>query len=197
MLPDFPTIKSEIAYFVNQVLRAMARDEPLLSQIKQEHHLEGDKWLSYTVDGEADASKYLEGTGEFTITRQDIISKGPAAFIESVRSAAEQLKEQQAKMVFKKLDEITSKTGNVVKGTGAPFTPEDMFRALEKVHIDFDEEGKPHMPTMVVSPQLGAYIKVKLPEWKANDTYNKKFDDILRKKKAEWHAREDRRKLVD
>jgi len=48
-----------------------------------------------------------------------------------------------------------------------------------------------------VSPNLGAKLKEKLPEWEANSEYKKRFEDLIERKRKEWNDRESNRKLVD
>ena len=122
MLPDFPKIKEKFKEAINHYLQNLIRQESFLSQIKEEHHFEGNKMSSGTKDGELDQSEYKEISGELSIKKEDIIAKGPMAFIENVCNTAEEIKKQKAKLVFEKLKEVTDKTGNVINGKGQPFT---------------------------------------------------------------------------
>jgi len=197
MLPDFPKIKEKLKEAINRYLQNLVRQEPFLSQIRVEHHFEGNRMSSGTEDGELDQSEYKEISGEFSIKKEDIIAKGPMAFIENVYNTAEEIKKQKAKLVFEKLKEVTDKTGNVVNGKGQPFTFDLFIEMLEKIWIDFDDQGKPLLPTVVVSPELGAKLKEKLPEWESNPEYKERFEDLIERKRKEWNDRESNRKLVD
>jgi hypothetical protein len=84
-----------------------------------------------------------------------------------------------------------------VNGKGQPFTFELFLETLEKISIDFDDQGNPYLPTVVVSPELGAKLKSKLPEWEANPDYDKRFKELIERKRKEWNDRESHRKLVD
>ena len=197
MLPDFPKIKEKLKKAINRYLQNLVRQEPFLSQIREERHFEGNRMTLKTQDGELDQSEYKEISGELSIKKEDIITKGPMAFIENVYNTAEEIKKQKAKLVFDKLKEVTDKTGNVVNGKGQPFTFDLFIESLEKIWIDFDDQGRPYLPTLVVSPNLGAKLKEKLPEWEANSEYKKRFEDLIEKKRKEWNDRESNRKLVD
>ncbi len=197
MLPDFPKIKERFVEATNRYLQNLIRQEPLLSQIREERHFEGNKMSSKTENGELDQSSYKEISGKFSIKREDIIDKGPMAFVENIQNIAEEIKKQKAKLMFDKLNEITDKTGNVVNGKGQPFTPDLFMEMLNKIWVDFDDQGNPYLPTIVVSPEMGAKLKEKLPEWEANPEYKKKFEELIKRKRKEWNDRESHRKLVD
>ena len=53
------------------------------------------------------------------------------------------------------------------------------------------------MPQLVVSPQMGATLREKIPEWEKDLEHKKKFDELIEKKRKEWNDRESHRKLVD
>lgn len=197
MLPDFPKIKEKFKLAINKYLKNLVRQEPLLSQIREQRHFEGNKMTSKTEDGELDNTSYKEISGGYSIKREDVIAKGTMAYIENIQSVAEELKKQQAKLLFDKISEVTKKTGNIVNGKGQPFSFEIFIETMEKIQIDFDEMGKPYLPTLVVSPQLGDKLNEKLPEWESNPEYKKKLDEVIERKRQEWNDRESNRKLVD
>ena len=71
-----------------------------------------------------------------------------------------------------------------------------MWDMLEKIHIDFDKNGQPRMPNMVIHPDTLERIRPKLAEWEADPAIKKRRIEILAKKKEEWRDRESNRKLV-
>ena len=197
MLPDFPRIKKRHAEAINRYLRQLIRQDALFADIKEERQFEGDRMAMKTQDGEIDLTSYKEISGSHTIKREDVIAKGPMAFIENVHEMVEAVKKQKAQLFFQKMHEITQKTGNIVDGKGQPFTHDTFIETLKKMWIDFDEHGKPMMPTIVVSPELGEKIKERIPEWEANPEYKKQFEEVIEAKRKEWNDRESHRKLVD
>jgi len=155
--------------------------------------------MSYkTVDGEADETNYHEvASSEYLVKREDVIAKGAMAYVENIRSAAEEMKKQKAQYLLEKIKEVANKTGNIVDGQGRPFSFELFVESLKKIWIEFDENGKPHMPTMVVPPEIGEKLRVLLPEWEKNLEYKKIMEEIIEAKRKEWNDRESHRKLVD
>lgn len=197
MLPDFPGVKERLLRIVNRYLQRLIREEPFLSEIREERHFEGNKISSRTDEGNLDESGYIEMSGNMVVKKEEIIVKGPAALVEKIKETAEQIKKQKAEVVFKKLNEITEQAGTVVNAKGGPFTFDLFLESLKKIRIDFDDQGNPHMPTLVMSPVLAARIKEKIPEWESAPKYKKQFDEIMVQKKKEWDDRESNRKLAD
>lgn len=197
MLPDFPKIKEKFREGINQYLKGLVRQEPLFSQMKEVPVFEGNRMASRTENGILDQSSYEEISGEYSISRQDVIAKGPWAFIENIHKVAEEIKKQRAGLFFRKLEQVTDKTGNIINGKGQPFTFDLFIKSLEKVQIDFDDEEKPYLPAFVFAPEMAAQVKQKLPEWFANAEYKKRFDELIERKREEWRDRESNRKLVD
>lgn len=197
MLPDFPRIKERHAEAINQYLRKLTRQDPLFSGIREERQFEGNRMAIKTEDGEVDQTPYKEVSSSYSIKKEDVIAKGPKAFIENIHEMVEEVKKQKAQLFFEKMEEITKKTGNIVDGKGQPFTHEMFIETLKKIWIEFDEQGKPMLPTIVVSPELGLKIKEKIPKWEANPEYKKQFEEVIEAKRKEWNDRESHRKLVD
>jgi hypothetical protein len=197
MLPDFPKIKLKFQEELTRYLRNLIRQEPLLSQIRQVRMFEGNKLSTRDETGEIDKSPFQDFSAELQIDRKDIIAKGILAYLEKLTNVAEQIQKQQAKMVFENIEKVTKRIGNVVDGRGRPFDFEMFYEGIEKVQIEFDDTGKPHLPTFFVDPKLGAKIKEMMPQWQQNKDYERQMTDLLNRKKVEWNDRESNRKLVD
>jgi hypothetical protein len=198
MLPDFPKIKKKHVEAISRLLKEALQQDPLFAGIREEHHHEGTRMSYKTVDGEADETDYSAVvSSEFLVKREDVIAKGAMAYVENIRTAAEEMKKQKASFFFDKMKEVTDKTGNVVDGKGQPFSFELFVDSIRKIWIEFDESGKPHMPTMVVSPEIGERLRVLLPDWENNPVYKKIIDEVIEQKRKVWNDRESYRKLVD
>jgi hypothetical protein len=197
MLPDFPKIKKKHVEAMNKLLKEALQD-PLFSGIREEHHFEGTGMSYKTVDGEAHEANYQEvASSEYLVKREEVIAKGAMAYVENIRSAAEEMKKQKAQYLFEKIKEVTDKTGNVVDGKGRPFSFELFVESIKKIWMEFDEKGNPHMTTVVVPPEIGEKLRVLLPEWKKNPEYKKIMEEVIEAKRKEWNDRESHRKLVD
>ena len=197
MLPDYPSIKKKIQKkFVEAIKREIQKD-PLLSQIKIRHVHEGDILTSSTMDGYSERVEYKLISAKLAITNEEIINKGPNAFFSRVDVIAREMAKQQSQLFFKKMDEVTERTGQVVDAKSKPLSPQLILKVLEKIAIDFDEYGNPIFPTLFLSPKQYEKIKDKIPKWESDPELRKKHRELIEKKRREWIDRESRRKLVD
>ena len=147
--------------------------------------------------GDTEESDYELFSGALEVNHQDLIERGPIALVEGLKKLAEDLSSQQSKMVFERLDQITDRTGNVVDAEGQAINPDLILQSLEKIEIDFSEDGQPRLPTLVVSPEHYERLKEKMLEWEKDEHYKRRFDELIERKRQEWRDRESHRKLVD
>jgi len=197
MLPDFAHLKGTIRKAFDQRMRRLVRQDPLLSMIKERRIHEGDRWAVRRGDGTFDESGPHEICDRYPIDATAVKEKGLSAILPSQEAAAERVRHQQEGVLFDRMKTVIEETGNVVDAGGQPFSFELFLNLLRKVDIDFDENGKPHMPALVVSPEMGAIIANQIPEWQQNEAKLADFEGVLQKKKEEWLARESLRKLAD
>jgi hypothetical protein len=198
MLPDFPNIKAKIIKDLNQYIRKLTSQDSFMSTIKAEKHFEGNKMLSIMSDGQKDETEYREfRTSTIEINKTDVLTKGgPQCLLEHAQSMAEELKQQKSKLLFETLNSITDKSGQITQGKGE-LTPNVLLEALDKLEIDFDENGQFEAPSLVVSPEMYAKLQSKIPEWDKDVIHRKKYDALIERKRKEWNDRESNRKLVD
>ena len=197
MLPDFPKIKNKFKHGIDVYMRNLVRQDPIFSQIREEMHFEGNRMETKTMDGDVDADGYKEITGEIKINKDEIIEKGPLAFIQNIQQTAEEIKKQKAEMLLKKVSEISAKVGTNVDAKGEPLTFDVFMKVLDKLWIDFDENGNPRMPTLVISPKMAEKMKERIIQWEKDLGCKKRYDALIDRKRREWNDRESHRKLVD
>lgn len=197
MLPDFPKLKDKCEDALTRLMRDLARKDGLIAMIPVGRDFEGDKMSSGQVDGNVRDSEYTTIQSETSISKEEVIEKGFGAYIERAQNVAEDMKRQQTQMIFRQLKEATEATGNVVDNKGGPLTQDTYLQAIETVWIEFADDGKPQMPSLVTGPELYKKLEVLFPQWLADPAFNKRLEEILAKKKKEWDDREGNRKLVD
>ena len=198
MLPDFPMLKRKIQEMTEKDMQKQVYQDSILSRIRREQLFEGNRSSMKTEDGKTEESNYRKFSAPYSLEREDIINKGHVVFIENIRDEMiENVRGQQIRQLFDIVGKAAEKSGNVVNGKGQPITFERFLELFEKVQIDFDEEGNPHGLSIATDPSMFAKIEKKLQEWENNPEYNKKYEEILEKKRKEYHDRESRRKLVD
>jgi hypothetical protein len=199
MLPDFPSIKSQLQTLVSKRLQYRVRaGDPVVAMIGHSIQHEGDRRIYGTVEGKQKELDYKKLESSFSISGDEIKSLTLVDIIKRIDKAAEEMSGHMARTIFTTINQVTEEAGTIIDGGGKPFTFETFLEALDKVGIDFDEETKqPHMPALVMSPDLFAKIKDKIPEWEKNEEYTRRFNEIMKQKYEEWYARECNRKLVD
>ena len=106
------------------------------------------------ADGYDDESPMKLIQSAFEISNEDLIKYGPKIVLDKADQVANEFIEQQSKAWVSKLDEITKVTGNIVDGEGKSLSPEVILKTLEKMHIDFREDGKPKLPSLVMRARL-------------------------------------------
>lgn len=197
MLPDFPKIKRKWSTLFVWTVRERVHNASFVSQIRKIRHFEGDGMKVTDATGDTEESDYELFSGALEVNHQDLIERGPIALVEGLKKLAEDLSSQQSKMVFERLDQITDRTGNVVDAEGQAINPDLILQSLEKIEIDFSEDGQPRLPTLVVSPEHYERLKEKMLEWEKDEHYKRRFDELIERKRQEWRDRESHRKLVD
>lgn len=188
MLPDFLKLKTEISKNISKYLSTLIKQEPFLAHMQHAIHHEGNTMSGISEDGFMDNSGYQTFSAETKADREDIIKNGPIAFIKNIQMVAEEMKKEQAGFVIKKLNEITQATGNIIEGKSQPFSFDLFIQMIEKVLIDFNDNGDPYMPTAFVSTATAIKLKDELPKWDTNPEYKQRMDAVIEKKRNVRHS---------
>lgn len=196
MLPDYPEIKKRIQTKFERLINEESKKGSFLSVIHEKRIYEGDLLESTSIDGYLDKREYVEISETFSVTKEEIIEKGFDAYFEQIPEIAQKIKDSKEKQIIAKIDEVTDRVGNVINGKSKSFA-ENYLEALEKMSISFDEYGFPIIPTFIVSSGFYEKSKDEFSAFYDDPVVQKKFEDIIHKKKGEWLDREDNRKLVD
>jgi len=105
---------------------------------------------------------------------------------------AESFLRDMTQTMFSTLSKVTDFTGNVVDGKGKGITHEMLLEMLEKIHIDFDQDGNPQLPSMIIHPDMAkAFEKLKSDE----DMYKARYEEIITKKREAYYAEKGHRGL--
>jgi hypothetical protein len=131
MLPNFPTVKKKIGDDFNKKIREKVSSAPFLSQIRRKRVHEGNILTSSSMEGYTESSEYERISSGFSIKTDEIIEKGVGAFFSQIDKISEELIKQQSQVIFKKMDEVTERTGNIVNAKGKGIYPEIILEALE------------------------------------------------------------------
>lgn len=102
------------------------------------------------------------------------------------------LLEDMTKNMFATITQITDFTGNVVDGKGKGLSYEMLLEMLEKIYIDFDEEGNPRLPSMVIHPDMAKSFEKLISE---EPLYKKRYEEIISRKRESFYAEKGSRGL--
>jgi hypothetical protein len=197
MLPDYPNLKRQFRKRLLQVMeRKISQRAPLAGRIPHYRQVEGSETSYEDHLGIIRDSKAQEVRAAFTIPRNLPPLKTIQQVFEALEAAAEDMARQSETMIFQKLDESTREVGNVLDAGGRPFDPAMLLEMLDSIWIDFDENGKPEMPTIVLHPDMFNSIKDRFQELEADRDFMAKRAEIIARKREEWRDRESHRKLV-
>jgi hypothetical protein len=199
-LPRYPELKKKLAKMLMDYFEREARQElgPLKDVRRFTQH-EGKTLTHNTLDNSNKDKelKYVEFKTEYKVAYADVPEMGAEGVLKLLQEQAKKFGAQQAKHQYKVISQTTEEVGNVVNNGGNPFSIDSFFEVMEKIQIEFDEFGKPNMPTMVVSSEGAERAKEVIQQSENDPDAKKRMDELLAKKKEEYNAEQARRKLVD
>jgi hypothetical protein len=125
------------------------------------------------------------------MNRMDIEEYNMETLSEQLYSIAIQQLSAMQKMLIDGMNKITHFTGNVVDAKGAKLSPEHVIEMIEQIHIDFDEEGEPRLPSLLPSPKLAEGLK----QMKWTKQQEERLEQIIEEKRAKHYAKKCHRRL--
>jgi len=198
MLPDFPDVKNELDRRASLLIKLdMALSDPIMREIRTTIQHEGDQHTYGTVQGDVRALEYQKIESMMEILKDELPSLSVDQIFERVKLVAEDMTRQMAQGMFNRISEITKETGTSVSAGGRPITLDLFLETIDRMEIDFNEEtGEPTFQ-IVAHPDMMPKFKELDAEFRANPEYQSRHEEIMKRKKEEWHEREARRALVD
>jgi len=193
MQKRFPRLERELEEVLIKYVSEVADEfSPLMKDIPTQRLFEGNASSAIREDGERDETEMRQFSTELQIPTDTILYGTINDIAEIFTPLGRELVSQKERVLFQSVEEWTEKTGNVVNSEGKPFSMEKLLELFEKIHIDFDDQGKPRMPTFVAGKEIMEQFR-RLSE---EPVHQRAFNAIMVRKKAEWLAREADRTLV-
>ena len=149
------------------------------------------------ADGSKDNQPYHQIEGLMTVEISEVPSLTPDKIREKLDKIADEMARQMSQNMFAEISRVTKEVGNEVNAEGQPLTQGLFLKMLEKMDMDFDDNGNWNPPTIIMHPDLWEAKKNELKSWETDEVFLTKQKLIIEKKKEEWHDRENHRKLVD
>ncbi|MYB02572.1 hypothetical protein F4X90_23260 [Candidatus Poribacteria bacterium] len=192
MLPDFPKTKAKLGKMIrSEMKKAHFRHMgPFADSPKTIIH-EGNKVILIRADGSTDEMNMKKTEAVVEIKQEEIEEMTHEKVLDKIDTMARELAKQMAKIGYEVLDRATEEIGNVVSVDG-PLSLNDFWESLEKMHIDFDEEGQPSGLRLVAHPKMSSTLEGIYSQIESHPHYQ----EIMERKREEWRVRENNRALV-
>jgi hypothetical protein len=152
MLPDFPSTKKIVHDAHSRIMfKAMNAARGIFSDVRVRPIKEGTQTAIRRPGGKVADTKMHKLQVSQTIPMSAVETWTDQQVIEHYEKMGQQMGEKQARTTYEEINKVTEETGNVIDAKGA-LTADVFFEAIEKIWIEFDSEGKPRLPTMVIHP---------------------------------------------
>ena len=189
-----PEYSYAVAKFVHEgVSRLMEAKDEVWARIP---HAEPRETIPITQNtmpsGEVVESKPIMTQAKFVVSYDDIRACNGDALAVQMDSAAEDNLAVVMPRFFDLLGRTSEAAGTATDLGGKPFTFEVYLASIEKTDMDFDENGNPEWPALIVHPDFAEYLS-SLPPPTAEQ--QKQLDDLIERKRREYHARRRHRNL--
>jgi len=197
MLPDYPEIKRRIHKSLTTRMQTICNGPPPFSDVGRQTLFEGNRNKIVRNDGTISDSTFEEISSKISIDLDNYENMTFDEILNKIDQCALDMAKQQSQYLFQTIDEAVKSVGNTIDCKGEIFNPDHIFRMLDKITIDFNSDGTPNMPLLVVgAPEVGnKWIEVQ--ETIENTPELKKImEELIDKKRMEWLDRENSRKLV-
>lgn len=192
-------MKAELNKALAAASRAWLTSSPFLRSIKRHFQHEGNELRYTTMDGEPRQTEYRQLEESISATAEQMSKLSSEDVFKMVLGAAESVARQATQGAFETLNAEIEAAGNAV-GSADPTSPEAILAVLERISIDFDDDrSKPKLPTLICHPSAFPEIERRWNELTEAErvTYERRHEEILDGKYAEYVSRENARALVD
>jgi hypothetical protein len=189
--------RRRLAKFSIALERETEKLTPALRNLRTVRQHEGRRIDYETVEGLQETTNYEQLTTKLGIHSNELPDLDNDRYLEKARKMAEELAEQEERLFFSRMEYFVEKAGTMVDAGGRPFEPMLFLDSLEKLSIDFDQAGRPIIPTLIAHPDQAPGMAAKFEQARASPEFQRRWNELFTKKWLEWRDREADRKLVD
>jgi hypothetical protein len=192
MVPEYPRIAAGLNWCYREyVRREVGRHLGHLSEIRSVLQFEGTETVLTRADGSREnvGMVRIEAGGR-VFTRTSTLD----TILTELSSLALDMAHQQSRSVYAAMDKVCEESGQTFDARGQRLDADLFLKALEMVEIDFDDLGRPRLPTLVVGGGPDA-VRTLLSQ-QDDPEVKKRFDALISDKYEAWRDREASRKLA-
>lgn len=185
-IPEYDAAATSLA---TEVIKALAfARSPVLSRVSQSPTTE---LAQDDAPAEMAHGAYAPIHVEHVLTErfETILATDVDAWIAMLDEQGDKGAEQLERQFFEFMNKVTEDAGQVVDAGGRPLSHDLILDMFEKLQVDFDEDGNPEMPMIVLQPKAFEKLGEPTPE------QLKRRDEIIERKRREFAARRRVRKL--
>jgi hypothetical protein len=194
MLPDFPSLKSRRhERLINLAQDISQHNHPILPELARRTQHEGEGVLMNDIDNDVAMSEYELFQAEFTIRADELPGLTNDKWVTKLRELTDHFASEQMKLLLRRVEESTQKTGNVIKSSEADISVDAILDMLERVTLDFEGNDLSPGYSFLTSPEQGK----RLAQLEPTPEQEERHKAILARQRIEWRLREANRKLVD
>lgn len=124
-------------------------------------------------------------SAEIAVIMDDVLGFNLEKLCMEIYEYSQSILKDMTTTMFSTLFQVTDFTGNVVDGKGKGVSFEMLIEMLEKIHIDFDQEGNPLLPSIVIHPDMAKSFEKLIAD---ESTYKPIIDEIINRKREAYYA---------
>ena len=196
MLPRFKSIDILFEKAERRFVQQTVRGDGILQRIDGHIIHEGKRTAIRRPDDSLDETDIVSHGAEIKFGYEEIEGIDLPIVLEKLRSMAEQFKTHRVRYLAETLNAVTQKTGNIHDAKGRPLTVEDIFSMLEKVEINFERNELSGDMTIWASSQMEPVFQRLQREFDASPELQKRWNELMDKKRNDYRAREADRNLA-
>jgi hypothetical protein len=158
---------------------------------------EGHATFVSRADGTQSEQGFVRVGGDMSVHDDEFAGLPIAEVMRRLRDLATEMASGRAAHVVATLDAACQEVGNVVDAEGAPIGPELLLRMWETIDIDFDDAGRPRMPSIHVgTAEQADAVREAQARIAADPKLRARAEEIMQRKRDAWLAREADRTLA-
>lgn len=191
-----PILKNEIAEKLRAFYAKRVNDYMgAINEVPRCFIKEGNRAVRVLPGGQIDEIELKRASVDITVSLKDVPHLSLSDRMDKFDKAAQDTAKQINKHSFDQIMKALEQGGNIVDSR-KELSAEACLEAVEKMHLDFDDNGNPRRLTVVVPPNMRQQAEKALEDLHNNPEHNKRYHEIILKKRIEWRDREALRRLV-
>jgi hypothetical protein len=190
-LPEYDYV--QYMFVDNGVKRLMEAKDEVWGSLRTVQPTEAIPITQNTApSGEIVTSAPIEIQSEFKLSYEEIRSCDVDALASQIDKLAGESLSLVMPRFFDLLRRSSEAAGTATDLGGRPISYELWLEIVAKVDIDFDDQGKPDLPTLIVGPEMAEQLKALPPPTKEQLAA---MDALIEQKRKDHNARRRNRKL--